>query len=235
MKPIDLNSLKNYLDLGYFSSSPGTRRSIKRNIANKMRAWELSYDYYDGDRDDGYGGFTFDDRWNAYLHKLFISTNLISSANPNLSVLDVGCKKGFLLQSLRKLYPNVYSVGVENHRYPLSVADSSIKSRLLLSEYYNLPFEDHCFDLVIAFSSIYMYNLKGVINSIREIQRVSSNTSYISLAAYNHDWEKDIFMNWTLLGTTCLHISEWLDIFNDLNYTGYYVFTTPTLLGFSND
>ena len=49
-------------------------------------------------------------------------------------VLDLGCKKGFLLKDLNILIPGIKSFGIENHSYPLNKAVKS-KGKLILSEY----------------------------------------------------------------------------------------------------
>ena len=79
-----------------------------------------------------------------------------------------------------------------------------------------------------------MQNLKEVMKTLSEINRVS-RSSFISVAAYNHDWEKESFYNWTLLGTTVLHCSEWIDLFSSIGYQGKYFFTTPSILGFQKN
>ena len=79
-----------------------------------------------------------------------------------------------------------------------------------------------------------MQNLNEVMETLSEINRVA-RSSFISVAAYNHDWEKDSFYNWTLLGTTVLHCSEWIDLFSSIGYQGKYFFTTPSILGFQKD
>ena len=51
-------------DIGYPHSR--AQRIVKkglRTIHNRMKAFELDYDYYDGDRENGYGGFIYDGRW----------------------------------------------------------------------------------------------------------------------------------------------------------------------------
>jgi len=90
------------------------------------------------------------------------------------------------------------------------------------AEYQTLPFLDNSFDFVMAFASIYMLNLKDVMAAIREIQRVSKGKSYITVGAYRTIEERDLFHDWTVLGTTVLHVEEWLEVFSQCNYTGDY-------------
>ena len=231
MKAIDLSQLKNYIDFGYFKSKVA-RKSIKRSIKDKIKAWELGQDYYDGERSCGYGGFTDDGRWEKHLPNLLDLCNLNYSREKGFSVLDIGCKKGFIVNAATEL--GYSAIGIENHSYPINQASQKIKHKLIKANYHDLPFPDKSFDFCIAFSSIYMQNLKDVIKTLNEINRVA-NSSFISVAAYNQEWEKESFYNWTLLGTTVLHCSEWVDLFNSIGYEGKYFFTTPSALGFKNN
>ena len=57
----------------------------------------------------------------------------------------------------------------------------------------HLPFENNSFDFVMAFASIYMLNFGGVLNSLREIQRVGKGRSYVTLGAYRTKEEKELY------------------------------------------
>ena len=70
--------------------------------------------------------------------------------NKNSKVLDLGCKKGFLLKDLNTLVPGIKSYGIENHSYPLTKIKDS-KSKIIINNYYDLPFKNKYFDFVIAF------------------------------------------------------------------------------------
>ena len=159
-----------HLDINYFKKRLKVRSKVakKRSVINKIKAWELGKEYYDGSRLNGYGGFKYDGRWLKLLPKLIKKYKLTSKSK----VLDLGCKKGFLLKDLNILLPGIKSFGVENHSYPLK---NSVKcnSKLIECEYYNLPFKNKYFDFVIAFNSLYMQNLGDVIKSLKEIERVS--------------------------------------------------------------
>jgi len=228
MKPVDLTKLSNYVDFGYFKSTV-SRKSINRSIKDRIKAWGLDYDYYDGERTCGYGGFYDDGRWLKLLPNLLDLCGVNSKSKVDTPILDIGCKKGFIVDAATSLgYP---VIGIENHPYPISKANKKIKHKLLIGSYNDLPFADDSFEFSLAFSSIYMQNLRDVIKTLNEINRVSRN-SFISVAAYNYKWEKESFNNWTLLGTTLLHCSEWLDLFASIGYQGKYFFTTPTALGF---
>ena len=151
--------------------------------------------------------------------------------NAGSSVLDVGSKKGFFMHDLKKALPGIIIKGIENHPYPIEQAMESVKEDIILCPYEKLPFENKSFDFVIAFAAIYMLNFGGVLSALREIQRVGRGKSYVTLGAYRTREEKELFLEWTLLGTTVLHEDEWLEVFKETGYTGDYFFTSAKSLG----
>ena len=215
-----------YFDFGYFNKDKKINRNVKRSINNKLIAWSLGKEYYDGDRNNGYGGFRYDKRWMTLLPKIIQKYNLSNKSK----ILDLGCKKGFIMKDFKLLLPKCDIWGVEDHEYPIKNAEKNIKSKIVLSDYYEVPFKDKYFDFIIAFSSIYKHNLKDVIKTIIEINRVSKK-SLITVAGYSDDTEKKLFEDWTLLGTTILHKKEWIQLFKLLKYKGDYYFTTSKSLG----
>ncbi len=215
-------------DIGYPHST--VKRVIKegsRTIKNRMIAFRLDKEYYDGARENGYGGFYYDGRWAGLVPTIIKRYGLA----PDSAVLDVGCKKGFFLHDLKAALPGIKVQGIENHSYPIYEAMESVKNNMILAPYEKLPFSDGEFDFVMAFASIYMLNLRGVMEALREIQRVGKGKSYVTVGAYRTKEERDLFFNWTLIGTTVLHVDEWKELFKETGYTGDYYFTTASSLG----
>jgi len=216
-----------HFDIGYFKKPVKVRGKVakERTVLNKIKAWELGKDYYDGNRLNGYGGFKYDGRWLKMLPKIIKKYKLTK----NSKVLDLGCKKGFLLKDLNILLPGIKTVGIENHAYALK---KSVKcqSKLIQSEYYKIPYKNKHFDFVIAFNSLYMYNLGDVIKSLKEIERVSKK-SYIVLASGENDKERNKFYKWTLIGTSILLQKEWKKLFKDIGFKGDYYFSSAKSLG----
>ena len=69
-----------HFDTGYFKKKIVKRRAIsqKRNIINKIIAWQLDQNYYDGKRINGYGGYNYDGRWKKFLPKIIRRYKLTS-------------------------------------------------------------------------------------------------------------------------------------------------------------
>ena len=105
-----------HYDIGYFQNKVKRKKFGNiRKIKNRYIAWKLDKDYYDGDRINGYGGFKYDARWKSLLPDLINKYKLTKKSK----VLEIGCKKGFLLQDLDLLIPGIKLYGIENHEYPI--------------------------------------------------------------------------------------------------------------------
>jgi SAM-dependent methyltransferase len=214
-------------DIGYpHGSTPRVLKKGFRTIRNRMAAAGLDREYYDGQRENGYGGFRYDGRWAQIVPRLAARYGLTSASK----ILDVGCKKGFFLHDLKQALPGIRARGVENHPYPLEHAMESVTGDLLLAPYEELPFGNGEFDFVVAYASIYMLNLRGVMQALGEIQRVGKGRSFVTLGAYRTREGRELLEDWTLLGATLLHVDEWLEVFQETGYTGDYAFTTAESL-----
>ena len=213
----------------YKSSKKDNRASItkRRTIINKIIAWERGKEYYDGNRLNGYGGFRYDGRWKNILPK-FIKRYKLKSGS---KVLDVGCKKGFLLKDLKELVPGIKICGIEDHVYPLKQSMKEVKKNLKFSSYCSLPFKNKSFDAVFAFHCIYRLNFGDTIQAIKEIQRVAKKYSYITLGAYSDQKGKELYDKWGIISTCHLHVDDWKKIFKHIKYKGDYSFTSPESLG----
>ena len=75
-----------HFDFKYFKYSKKTNAKLireRKRVANsrdilvKLKASELAYDYYDGRRIYGYGGFKYDGRWKKFLPKIIKNVELI--------------------------------------------------------------------------------------------------------------------------------------------------------------
>ena len=114
-------------DIGYpHSQTPRVLLAGARTIQNKIAAWELDQEYYDGARGNGYGGFSYDGRWAKIIPSVIKEYGL----NAQSSVLDVGCKKGFFMHDLTLLLPGIKVYGVEDHKYPIMNSMKSVRNNI---------------------------------------------------------------------------------------------------------
>ena len=79
------------------------------------------------------------------------------------------------MKDFKILLPNCEVWGIEDHKYPITNAEKEIKSKIIKSKYYDIPFEDNYFDFTIGFSSIYRYNFYDLVETIKEIKKYQEN------------------------------------------------------------
>ncbi len=197
-----------------------------RTIHNRIIAAQRGLEYYDGDRNNGYGGFKYDGRWVPIARNMATEYGLTKSS----AVLQIGCEKGFLLHDFQELYPTMKVRGTDISAYAVEQAMSLTKPHIQLVPFTKLPFKDKEFDLVLAIGVVYTLNLADAIQCLKEIQRVGKRKSFITLAAYRTEEEFKLFRWWTVLGTTVLHEDEWVEVLKHVGYTGDYKFQTARSL-----
>jgi len=208
-----------YADL--LRSLPKSNRDIKARAEAKdpeviRIAKEYGKEYFDGDRKYGYGGYRYDGRW------VSVAKDIISFFNLNAmsKILDIGCAKGFLLHDLMKEGMDVR--GVDISRYAIDCSHSQVRGKLHQGSADSLPFRDKSFDLVISINTLHNLPREGVIKALQEIERVSRGDSYVVVDSYHSVEEKALFESWVLTAETYGYPEEWLEIFSEAGYTGYY-------------
>ena len=80
--------------------NPSAPRCIGDNIRTIDHRIVASYrekNFFDGDRNFGYGGFKYDGRWKIIAKKICSEYKL----NENSKFLQIGCEKGFLLHDIK--------------------------------------------------------------------------------------------------------------------------------------
>src|SRR3569623_762498 len=96
----------------------------KAESATVARLW--GRDYWDGDRRYGYGGYRYDGRWRP-LAQTLIDRYVIK---PGMSVLDVGCGKGYLLYEFTQLVPDLTVAGIDISDYGIANAKAEVRPHL---------------------------------------------------------------------------------------------------------
>src|SRR5947207_16001532 len=84
-------------------------RMVDDKIHCMQKAKEYEFDYWDGDRRYGYGGYKYDGRWKPVAQQFIDHYQL----GPAASVLDVRWGKAHLLQASKPLLPQADVVGVD--------------------------------------------------------------------------------------------------------------------------
>ena len=201
-------------------SNPRNVSSNIRTIENRILASYRDRDYYDGDRNNGYGGYNYDGRWVPFVKKLTDKYGL----NNKSSFLQVGCEKGFLLHDIKNKYQDIKLRGYEVSNYAINNAMDSVRDVIDIGRFHKLPYNDNYYDLVLAIGVVYTLCLSDAISCIKEIQRVSNGNSFITLGSFSNSEEERLFRMWSVLGCTILHESDWIEVLNHCGYTGDYKF-----------
>ncbi len=212
-------------ELNLLNSFPKIKRDIASRKLNKdinrKIAMKFGKEYFDGSRNQGYGGYKYDGRWKKVAEKIIKIFNLKSGS----SVLDIGCAKGFLLYEIFKLNPQIKLRGLEISEYAIGCAPKEIQNYIDNGNCKKLVYENNSFDAVICINTIHNLEIQECKNAVREIQRVSGGNAFIQVDAYRNENELEIFKDWMLTAKTYLKPNQWIDLFSEARYTGYYFWT----------
>jgi protein-L-isoaspartate(D-aspartate) O-methyltransferase len=179
-------------------------------------AKRFGVEYWDGDRNTGYGGYRYDGRWLPVAERLGRHYGLRSGDR----VLDVGCGKGFLLFEFARAIPGLRTAGLDISRYALEHAKPEVRPRLLRGNATRLPFPDHSFDLVVSINTLHNLELPDLDEALREIERVGRRHKYIVMDSYRNEQEKVNLMYWQLTCECFFTPREWAFVLERAGYTG---------------
>lgn len=177
-------------------------------------------DYWDGERQYGYGGYRYDGRWRPVADAMAAHYALKAGSR----VLDVGCGKAFLLYELTQAVRGLEVVGLDFSRYALEHAQEEVRPFLVEGDAARLPFPDNSFDLVISITTLHNLYLDKLWSSLQEIQRVGRDCKYICVEAYRNEREKVNLMYWQLTCRAFHTPAEWEWLFQQTGYAGDYSF-----------
>jgi SAM-dependent methyltransferase len=194
---------------------------VKDKAANRAVALQFGCEYFDGPREQGYGGYRYDGRWIPIAHTFIAHFGL----RPGDKVLDVGCAKGFLVKDLADACPGLDVYGLDISHYALSHAHPDATGRLLRASCDRLPFADRSFDAVICINTIHNLEPQPCATAIRELQRVSKGPGFIQVDAYRSDAERQLFEDWMLTAKTYQRPEGWQAMFAANGYSGDYYWT----------
>ena len=183
-------------------------------------AKKFAFDYWDGDRKTGYGGYSYDGRWRKVADALVEHYQI----KPGCRILDVGCGKGFLLYDLMQAVPEVQITGIDISTYAIEHAQDEVRPYLKEAHARALPFANDSFDLVISINALHNLYSYDLYEALREIERVCSKNKYICVESYRNEIEKTNLLYWQLTCETFCTPEEWQWWFQHTGYTGDYSF-----------
>lgn len=217
-KEIDL--LRNY---------PKAKRDLSKRLEQKTEqvrnvARKFGKDFFDGDRQYGYGGFNYNPKYWSEVVKDFANHYKLSNDS---KILDVGCAKGFMLYDFQKLNKNFNLHGIDISEYAIQNSIMDIRDKLKVGDAKVLPYEDNAFDLVISINTIHNLEPEECSISLKEISRVSKGNAFITVDAFNNDYEKERMYAWNLTAKTIMSVDEWIKFFKKTDYNGDYFWFIP--------
>lgn len=213
-------------EINLLSSLPKSKRSItERKEAKTEDHVKISRmygkEYFDGDREYGYGGYKYDGRWVSVAKDIKKHYEL----NEGDKILDVGCAKGFLVKDFFDL--GIQSSGIDISKYAIDNSLLEIRDKLTIGSAEKLPFADNTFDAVVSINTIHNLDRDKCKKAINEMQRVSKNKEklFIQVDSYLNEEQKKIFESWVLTARFYGYPKEWLELFKECDYEGDWNWT----------
>lgn len=206
---------------------PRAKRDLDHRVAvgeeNRRIAKQFGKEFFDGTRDQGYGGYRYDGRWVPVVRRMRDYYALADDAG----ILDVGCGKGFMLHDFKLVMPLCTVAGIDISEYAIENAMQDVKPYLTVGNCKDLPYPDESFDLVVSINTVHNLWRDECIRAICEIERVGRMHKFVVVDAYRDEQERERMYKWNLTAQTILHVDDWEELFEEAGYTGDYYWFTP--------
>ena len=196
-------------------------RMLDDKVQCMIKAKEYGFDYWDGDRRYGYGGYRYIKGYWKPVAEILIEGYGLSNES---KILDVGCGKAYLLYEIWKLLPGIEVAGFDISRHALSDSKREIKDSLFKHRAQDpFPFGDRYFDLVISLGCLHNLRIFDLEKAIAEIERVG-NKKFIMVESYRTEQELFNLQCWALTCQSFFDMEEWIWLFRHFGYTGDFEF-----------
>ena len=204
---------------------PKAKRNVKARLGakeeNRRLALQFGREYFDGTREQGYGGYRYDGRWVPIAEDIVRHFDLKAGDR----VLDVGCAKGFLVKDLMRACPGLDAYGLDVSEYAVAHCEPEVVGRLHVGNALRLPFPDASFRAVVSVNTIHNLDRAGCVQALREIERVAPGRAFVQVDAYRSAEERQVFEDWMLTARTYGMPADWRGILEEAGYTGDYYWT----------
>jgi SAM-dependent methyltransferase len=188
---------------------------------NQLLARQFGREYFDGTREQGYGGYRYDGRWVPVARDIAAHFRLEAGDR----VLDIGCAKGFLMRDLMAVVPGLEVWGLEISQYAIDNCHDDVRGRIVRGTAQKLPFAPGSFAAALCINVIHNLGCDACAEAVREVERVAPGRGYIQVDAYRNDDERDAFLDWVLTAETFGKPEMWYELFKRASYTGDYYWT----------
>jgi ubiquinone/menaquinone biosynthesis C-methylase UbiE len=190
----------------------------KAECAAKAKNW--GFDYWDGDRAYGYGGYQYDGRWRAIAEDIAAHYGLKAGHK----ILDIGCGKAFLLYELTQVVPGIEVAGLDISQYAIDHAKTEVKDRLQVGSCTHLPWEDKTFDFVYSINTFHNLSIEDLERAVREMERVGKQSKWCCVESYRDEKEKANLLYWQLTCESFFRPKGWEWLLKQWGYQGDYGF-----------
>jgi SAM-dependent methyltransferase len=183
-------------------------------------ASRFGQEYWDGERQYGYGGYRYDGRWRPIAERMAQHYGL----KAGMRLLDVGCGKGFLLHEFTQVVPGLEVAGIDISAYGIENSKEEVRSSLQVGHASKLPFGEKSFDLVISLGTLHNLGIEELWSAVSEIERVGARNKYIMIESYRNQSEKANLLYWQLTCKSFYSVEDWEWLYRKIGYTGDYGF-----------
>jgi protein-L-isoaspartate(D-aspartate) O-methyltransferase len=190
----------------------------KAACAEKAKQW--GYDYWDGERQYGYGGYKYDGRWLPLAKQIAEQYGLKAGDR----LLDVGCGKGYLLFEFTRAVPGLEIAGLDISQYAIDHAKEEVKPFLVQGHARQLPFPDKSFDFIYSNTTLHNLPPQDLYPAIKEIERVRRRDAWIGVESFRNEREKANLLYWQLTCEAFYTPAGWRWWFEHCGYQGDYGF-----------
>ena len=201
------------------SNHKRTKRNYLQRMTNsKVKSMKISkkysFDYWDGKRSYGYGGYKYDGRWQAIAKKIIKKYKLTK----NSRVLDIGCGKGHLVYELSKILNSKKIIGLDISKYGIKNSPRRIRNQLkVFDARKKINFKKNYFDLVVSINLIHNFSLSEIFQLLKNIVHISKK-SFISTESYRNNQELFNLQCWALTADSFFSEYEWRWILKQNKY-----------------
>lgn len=184
------------------------------------RAKEWGFDYWDGERQFGYGGYKYDGRWNPIAQDIARHYGLKSGDK----ILDIGCGKAFLLHEFAQVVPGAEVAGLDISAYGIEHAKEEVKPFLKVGNCTRLPWPDKHFDFVYSINTFHNLKIDELKAAVMEMQRVGKGKKWLCVESYRNEREKANLLYWQLTCESFFRPEGWAFLYKEWGYDGDYGF-----------
>jgi SAM-dependent methyltransferase len=212
-------------EFNLLSSYPRSKRNTDTPRASRgdaqAAARRFGREYFDGTREQGYGGYRYDGRWVPIARDIVAHWGL----KPGDRILDIGCAKGFLVKDLMQVCPGLEVFGLDVSEYALLHCEPETVGRLHLGSAEKLPFPDASFQGALSINVIHNLEPDGCVRALKEMMRVSPDRCYVQVDSYRTPEEREKMERWVLTAVTTYDPEGWRALFRQAGYNGEYYWT----------